>query len=282
MSTVALLRDPYPHFVRDDALSPQILSDIRRNWPGRGYFVGEIPGNYVTDLTLFNSEGFWNVFTYNFSQFAIYEALDAFADQIRARYPDETNFFVHNYSLMQSRGDYGGHDVHNHHYHDPTWIATILLYVDEAHDGHSGTTILKTRAGLDDAEIAARTLQWHDLTEECSTVEYKAGRVFCFYDNPIAYHSVGPSKDALFGRRIVRLHIGAAHPHCERLYGVDYETYQKIRLHPSKDERVVSWMRRDIDEMRSARVLGEEEKMAWLKTVNVTFRHIKKAEEQVA
>ena len=205
--------------------------------------------------------------------------LVAFANQIEARYPWEKEFHIYNYSLMQARADYGGHNVHNHHYHDPTWIATLLVYLDADATGHSGTTVMKVREGLDEAYVAAQTMNWHDLTEEDQTVDYVRGRVFAFHDNPIAYHCVKPSKPpALFGRRILRVHLRAPTEHCERLYGVKYGDYQKMRQNPSKSEQVIGWMKKDIDLLRSGKKMSDHERLAWIIDKTVTFDRAENAE----
>lgn len=266
-----VIEEPYPHFFLDGGFSDQLRSDVHRNWPGKGYFVGEMPGNYICNLSRVPSH-FWDLFRDQILPRIIAEVMGGFAPYIKARYPEETVFETFVCSLMQSRGDYGGHDVHNHHYHDPTFVATVLIYLDNVSDGHQGTTLLKTKAGVDEVSAAAQTLRWHDLTSEHETIEYRPGRIFAFYDNPIAYHAVNPSKPgALFGRRILRLHLRAVTQNCERIYGVDYPTYQKKRLFPTNDAQVLSWMRRDIDEMRSSPRMTPEERFAWLRTLRIAI-----------
>lgn len=258
---------PYPYFTHDGCLAPTLINDIRRNWPGSGYFVGEIPGNYVCDLAQFQAEGFWQKFIQEIVPALVFGSLQEFAGWIEARFPGEDTFLAHNYSLMQSRGDYGGHDVHTHHYHDPLWVATLLLYLDAEVNGHHGTTVMKALAG-DEAEIAAQTLNWQGYTEEHETVAYQQGRLLVLHDNPIAYHSVKPSA-GVFGRRILRLHIGVDHRHCERLYGVGMAEYQARRLRPTKDETVLGWMRRDLEQLRNP---VEVDKAAWANKLRLVLR----------
>lgn len=266
---------PYPYFVRDDYLQGSLLMDMRRNWPGEGYWVMEIPGNYICEMTKFLGSGFWKEFTKAITPGIVGDSLAEFAELIEARYPGEKEFYVVVNSLMQARGDYGGHDVHTHHYHDPCFVATVLIYVDADSDGHSGTTVLKTKEGLDEAYVAAQTLGWHDFTEDHETVDYKHRRLFAIYDNAIGYHRVKPSlPPARFGRRILRLHIAAHDDHCKRIYGVDRAEYQRLRLNPTKDKRVVEWMRKDIDAMRSTkRTLTPQERNAWRMNLQVGIKH---------
>jgi hypothetical protein len=256
--------EPYPYFVKDDLLNPQLVSDMKRNWPGPGYFSQEIPGNYVCGVDTLQSDGFWRNFIHDIFPSLAFNTLRFFAPWLEARYPGIGRFHVANYSLMQAEGDYGGHNVHNHHYHDPTWAATLLLYLDNT-EGHHGTTVMRGRSGEDEALAAAQTLEWRDLTEEVETVGFRQNRLFAFHDNPIAYHCVKPSQGR-FGRRIFRAHLSADGMHCDRLYGVDYPTYQKKRMEPTRDDEVVGWMRRDIELLRNPVRMTVEEKAAWIAT----------------
>lgn len=273
-------KKPYPHFVTDNFLSERVLLDARRNWPGVGNFAGEVPGNYTCDLIKFQDEGYWGNFRKAVLPVAVVQGLGPFAEYLEARYPGETNYFGYWYGLMQSSGDYGGHDVHNHHYHDPTWAVTLLCYLDYATEGHSGTTVLGCKPGLDEVAVAAQTLNWHDLTEEVRTVEYKGGRLFGFLDNVVAYHSVKPSlPPAVFGRRILRVHTCVSTNHCQRLYGVDYAEYQQRRQTPSKDPVVLGWLKRDLEQMRSVKSdWSTERRDAWMAQLGVSFRVLNEAE----
>ena len=264
---------PYPHVVVDGMFGDGLLLDMRKNWPGGGAFVGEIPGNYVCEGGRYLGEdGVWRRFTEEAVPNSLIGLLSGFAEYLEVRFPGERHFGVANYSLMQSEGDYGGHDVHTHHYHDPMWVMTVLCYLDPEAGGHSGTTILKAGPELDEAWVAAQTMQWRDLTEEVMTVGYEAGRVLAFYESPISFHSVKASKGR-FGRRVLRFHVAVANAgaHCLRLYGVSLEEYQAARARPTEDARVRGWLRRDIEAMRSATPMSEDERMAWAQTVRLTI-----------
>lgn len=262
---------PYPFFVRED-LPLQLLQNIRRNWPGLGNFFVEIPGNYVCELQKFFKSGFWAGMREQIFPSIIGRSMVHFASYISARYPEDTDFLCAVTSVMQSEGDYGGHDVHTHHYHDPTWVMTILIYIDAAAPGHNGTTILRVKDGLDPAKVAARTLDWHDTTEEYATIEYKQGRVVTIMDNVIAFHSVKPSAGS-FGRRILRLHICANVNHCERLYGVPYAEYQqRMAASTGEDPELVSWMQKDMDILKNPIPMTDDEKVAWVNTLKLHFQ----------
>ena len=261
--------DPYPYLVHDELLNPQVVADMKRNWPGEGYFQSEIPGNYCCGVDKLQKAGFWKNFVKDIFPPLAFNVLRTFAPWIEARYPGESTFFVSNYSLMQAEGDYGGHSGHNHHYHNPTWVATALVYLDAA-PGHHGTTVLKVRDGLDEAQTAAQTLEWRDLTEEVATVGFKQNRLFAFHDSPISYHSVKPSKGR-FGRKIFRAHLSVDGSHSERLYGVDHATYGKRRMDPTDDPEVIEWLRRDIELLRNPVKMTEEERYQWVSKISLNL-----------
>jgi hypothetical protein len=271
---IKLSTRPFPYFVAESVLPPETIQMMRRNWPGEGNFAAEVPGNYVCDLRPFMGEGFWQQFTEGVLPGIVRSSVAAFADWIELRYPGLDSLFVSNYSLMQAKGNYGGHDVHNHHYHDPTWVLTMLLYLDADAEGHHGTTLLKPaeRPGRDAPYIAAQTLNWQDFTEEHETVEYRQARLLAFHDNVIAFHSVKPSRPgAIFGRRILRLHLMAPPDQLQRLYGVDYETYRKKRLNPTSDPAVLAWMRRDLGQLEIPRPASAEQREAWASKVQIAL-----------
>ncbi len=262
---------PYPYVVSENLLAPDLLRDLRRNWPGVGSFIGEVPGNFTCNVVQFvyESHGFWGKFTYEIVPSLVVNYLTKFSGHLEKRFPQERNYYLSNYSFMQSLGTYGGHDVHTHHYHDPQWAMTILVYLDPESNGHEGTTIMGVKEGLDESEVAAQTLNWHDLTEDLETVDYKQGRILAFFENPISFHRVKPSIKALFGRRILRFHVAVDTGHVERIYGVDLETYQDKRKNPTKDPQVLEWMKKDLEIMRNPISMSEEEKKKWCSEIRL-------------
>ena len=269
-----LKAEPYPHVVVDGMLEAGLLEDMRKNWPGGGSFVGEIPGNYVCGMGRFlGVDGPWRRYTEEGVPNFLIGLLSGFAEYLEVRFPGERHFRVANYSLMQSEGDYGGHDVHTHHYHDPMWVMTVLCYLDSQARGHRGTTVLRAKSELDGAWVAAQAMAWRDLTDEVMTVEYEAGRVFAFYETPVSFHGVKPSSGR-FGRRVLRFHVSVANAgvHCQRLYGVGLGEYQAARARPTEDERVLGWMRRDLEDVGKAAPMSEQERMDWAQAVRLSIQ----------
>ena len=266
--------DPFPYVVAEGLLDEEALRGMRRNWPGEGYFRGEIPGNYICGMVPFiedvKGQSPWRGWTAGSVPSLVIGLLSRFAEWLEVRFPGERGYYLSNYSLMQSKGDYGGHDVHTHHYHDPQWVMTILMYLDPQAVGHSGTTLMRVRAGMDEAAVAAQTLDWQDRTEDVVTVPYAFGRCLAFLENPVSFHRVKPSVGALFGRRILRFHVATGIQHIERLYGTDLAGYQKARNYPTNDERVLGWMRRDVEQVRSVKPwMSAEQRWEWARKIEL-------------
>ena len=137
---------------------------------------------------------------------------------------------------------------------------------------------MRVKGGMDEAWVAAQTMEWRDLTEEVGTVDYKAGRVLAFYESPVSFHGVKASHGR-FGRRILRFHLSVANEaaHCRRLYGVDLDEYRAARAGPSEDERVLGWMRRDIEAIRGVEVMDERERQDWAQSINLSIKMPKEA-----
>lgn len=265
---IKAIAEPFPHLVWEGILNDEAVTAMRTRWPGVGNFKDEVPGNYVCSLGPMLRNDFWREFSDIITAKILGMALVAFAPWLSLRYPTPIKMNLPLYSLMQAEGNYGGHDVHTHHYHDPCWMFTALLYLDADAEGHHGTTLLKVKEGVDPAYAAAQTLNWQGLTEEHATVDYKQGRLLVFMDSPISFHAVKPSSGK-FGRRILRIHAAAPDSLCEEMYGVSLDVYRAVRRVPAKQGQIVEWMQRDIEQMKYPRAMTQEECMAWKNTVTL-------------
>lgn len=160
-------------------------------------------------------------------------------------------------ALMESDPTYQGHNCHTHHYHDPCWAATFLVYVDEDSGGHPGTTLHGVEG--DAAWTAAQTLQWFDMGNLpiARTADYRANRMLAFLESPISFHSAAPAAAGATGRRrILRVHVAAAADVVKRVYGVSLFEYRTRRRRPTDDPEVISWLARDITELETVSTRG--------------------------
>lgn len=263
---------PFPHLIADDVLPAHVLDDMLQNWPDVSCFETEVPGNYVCNPRVLAGDGtsrpeFWRGIAADVAPVLARACISRFAEWVMARYGDDfTDVLVGNFSLMQSDRTYPGHPCHAHHWHDPLWIMTALLYIDADPGGQQGTTLnaFVIPGGVDAADYAARfaaekptASTWHGSTwdpsqdmSELRTSEYKANRLVAFLDSPISYHSVRPVPPGTYGaRRLLRMHLGAPWSYCESLYGVSYQEYRAKRELATDDPQVIGWLRRDVSQM---------------------------------
>ena len=190
---------------------------------------------------------------------------------------------------MQADTTYPGHPCHAHHWHDPLWIATVLLYLDEDAGGQQGTTIngFSVPDGVDPVEFAATfaaqkptSSPWHGSTcdpsrdmSEVRTAEYASNRLIAFMDSPISYHSVKPAPAGTSGsRRLLRMHLGAPWSNCEALYGVSYKEYRAKRELGTDDPRVVGWLRRDLEQLwGTTETMSSRQRRKWAGGLAIDF-----------
>ena len=254
-----LQTDPYPYFVAENVLPNAALAAADEHWPQRSDFVPEIAHNYVCEL-LHNKiferrkREFWHEFSNTYGREIGAAAAIQFRPWIAARYGDAIDVMVARITLMESDPAYNGHGCHTHHYHDPGWIGTLLLYLDKDASGYPGTTIQRY-AGTDiedQAKMAAQTLQWYAAPGflEVQTIDYKQNRLFAFLDSPISYHCVHAAKPGAVGnRRIFRIHLRVPKSAAAKAYGVPLRQYVKQRRQPTDNPQVVGWLAKEIEQM---------------------------------
>jgi hypothetical protein len=254
-----LHRDPVPYFITDDVLPKETIDAMLLHWPGREAFSAEVPGNYVCHLTSgskFEHSEYWHAFWDGEGKALAAAMLDRFRPWIEKRYGVMLPVQPAMVTLMEADPGYPGHACHTHHYHDPCWIGTGLLYLDDS-SGFPGTTLNKavTRSIEEEASLAASTLRWagDPRIVEHVTADFRRNRLFAMFDSAISYHSVkAAAANAQGRRRIFRVHLMAPDRYVERIYGVTKDEYQRLRKTPTNDPRVVGWLRRDIEELRAS------------------------------
>ncbi len=262
IETAELHPEPVPWFIADDVLPSGLLDEMHRHWPSSG-FTPEVPQNYVCDLVT-PPDPFWADFKAGPCVSVCQKAISRFWPWISARDGPNVTIEPGYISLMQADPGYPGHIVHTHHYHDPEWCATLLLYLDRDSCGVQGTTLLRSTALNLDEEIriaAANVPVWRSMKfEEVVTADYMPNRLFAMLDSPISYHCVKPAApNAVGGRRIFRVHLKAPNHYVQSIYGVPLDTYQNMRWHSptaTTDPIVIGWLKRDLEELRGVKWAG--------------------------
>jgi hypothetical protein len=261
IAAAPLQHSPFPYKVVDNVFPTEIFQGIKKNWPGPAAFLPEITGNHIAHLTraefwtaLTPAQGeFWRSFAGGACMAVALASVQSFLSPIRQKYGqriDCVEFAM--LSLMEADEAYVSHVLHTHHWHDPTWLATNLIYVDDGESTTRGTTLYGIKPGnaLSTAVwLAAQTGAWwgSSLLEVRATVPFVPNRLLSFHDNPTAWHGVENAKGPGQGRRrILRMHLRARRDLVQDFYGVSYDEYQEMRKVPTEDHRQLAWMRRDI------------------------------------
>lgn len=296
---------PFPHFVVDGVLDDEMLRQVGENWPDPEHFTETgIPGNYLFHLKEQVSAlppekaDFWKRFANDVIDPAVKATFANYGHIFEKKYGDLLRHVSYPIKLFEVGDNFGGHEIHTHHWHDPTWLFTNLLYIDERNGeeqsrevpgtslyGHRHARFPGRPEDSDDlAFIAAQTLQWEDMEEMTpeKTVEFTPNRLLSFVDSPIFFHGVELPRTRLdLGRdneggvssrprRIVRLHALAPRELIPPLYGnVTPGTYDVHRRRASKKDFVLEWLRHEIDNLEiSTREISKERTLIYTQGID--------------
>lgn len=251
---------PFRHLVIDDCLGDDALASLNAHWPAPDAFhEGGIRGNFVFDLARKtelseNQAAYWTEFQEDIGVQITDALAERYMDVIVAKYGRPLPL-TPTIILQEMGPTFGGHEVHNHHWHSPNWTFSSILYVDRL-DDTPGTTLYGLAGTADTrkiAEIAALTLQWEDMAEIVphTTVACRRNRLFSFIDSPISYHGVERPEPppAERGRRMIRMHVAAPGEAIQQVYGVPQAQYQVHRRRASRKPFVVDWLHKEIEQM---------------------------------
>jgi len=268
--------NPFPHIVSNEILPTDLIPEINNNWPNPDSFTPEVPGNYVLYLPQkiagnlkIKNENFWQGFLDNTYIPLCNSIKRLYAPIIERRYSAAfKDISFASICLMESELDYPGHPLHTHHYHDPTWLCSNFIYLDDADTNARGTTLygLKGNVCLDrQAQIAAHSFMWESEADmiKFKEVPFQRNQLLSFVDGPTSYHGVEKSNtisDPLprRGRRLIRCHIQLDPlKFIPMLYGVSPEEYKKTLLHLNivngyhveTGRDIVEWAKKDITEI---------------------------------
>lgn len=269
-----LSTDPFPHFVIDNFLDRATLEGIKSLWPA-GPRRPEAPGNFLIYLGTRDAatmrgmsdvqRSFWRDFIARIQDEIIPATVRRYGDWVGPRYPGLSSIELAALSLMETDGRFVQHGSHTHHWHDPTWLFTNLIYVDDDSDDR-GTAIYRVRTqGSNDPDhaaiVAANTRHWMregnwsgnpDL-ELARVIEFVPNRLFSFFESPVSFHGVEPAAARDSKRRVVRMHIRAPRVWVRRLYGVSPGEYKRRREAAECSPEILGWMRRDIEQLMAPR-----------------------------
>jgi hypothetical protein len=281
---------PIPHFVVDDVFDEPSLQSIDIFWPERSGFVETgIPGNAVFFLgeklgeLAAPARNFWSSFSHVVLLPLYRQTFERYAHIYERKYGSLLRNVEIHVRLMEAHPGFADHEVHTHHWHDPTWLFTNLVYIDAVASSVPGTTLFGTpdlsltRDIPEIARIAACTLMWEDMPDvlpPVKTVQFKRNRMFSFLDSPISYHGVQAEQEDVvtdIRRRVLRCHAFAPDTLIPDLYGIPANQYRVYRRRVSKKPQVLGWLEHELKNL-SATLGAESPELARAYTENITFR----------
>ena len=245
ISNLKILSEPYPHTILDQTLSNKVIDEILHNWPIRGW-KPEVPGNFTYEPFLSPRWIFkirkTNISKLNFLERLFFETISDLTREMiflfREYLPDnslEEEIICDFAGFMNSDSNYKGHGIHQHSYHNPNWLVTILIYLEENISHLNGTAIHKI-AGCPTVEETARissdTLNWfnHPNIKLFKNYEFKRGQMLAFLDSPISFHSVEKSINDQSNRRILRIHAGFSNEWVKNRYSMSTRRFKAMAL----------------------------------------------------
>jgi len=254
---------PFPHFVRDRVFDKEALSAIEEFWPADAYFELEghsqhsrrchlVRNDFSKDgchtdrdrSTLFRlPEGqrkAWEALVMGPIHRVALSVLDAFAPFFaRTRGGLARDLYFDRIWLDSAPANYHQHGlrVHTHYDHDPLWVFTGVIYLDDANGDVPGTYLATNPAleGRDgDAAIADTVLnsrRWYqdpDFHVEKS-VPIAKNRMLAMADGPASFHGVSSfaqgDSGLAYSRRTLLFHL-CLHPrHCPAVCGTTREAF---------------------------------------------------------
>lgn len=240
-----ILAGPYPHAILKNTLGDKEINEIFHNWPVRGWRP-EVPGNFTYEPFLSPR---WilksrkiNIRKLNFLERLFFEHISDLTREViysfREYLPDNNlkeEIICDFAGLMNSDSNYKGHGIHQHSYHNPNWLVTILIYLEENISHLNGTAIHKI-SGCPSIEETARissdTLNWfnHPEIKLFKNYEFKRGQMLAFLDSPISFHSVEKSINDQSNRRILRIHAGFSNEWVKKRYSMSTRRFKAMAL----------------------------------------------------
>lgn len=249
---------PFPHIIHDNFFDEKLLAQVIKYWPDNNHFYDEIKGIRLFDLVnatkdLPNEQKeFWNHFKEHHFPLINSQIYDCFKEKIIKKFSTEDLPYPAQFNLMQSTSGFKAHAPHGHHYHNPNWAYTMLLYIESNHETTDGTdiyfpsTIHNLETNDDFTEFAIKYIYGGSESffekpeyKECKIdlvkkVEYKSNRLFAFFESPLSYHGVSDSNNddknyQTSQRKIIRLHASFPDNFIKSFYKYNKKEYEKLR-----------------------------------------------------
>tara|TARA_R110002110_G_scaffold376568_2_gene586635 strand:+ start:147629 stop:148471 length:843 start_codon:yes stop_codon:yes gene_type:complete len=260
---------PFPHLIKDDVLPPGLFSRFAENWPSDAFFSLDYPTADIWGLEFTHERhkhddaaiAFWTEMETALLVVAE-EVSQAFGPLIRARFGfDDVHPKILHSGLLQHGPGFARHGTHTHYYLNPEYVATCLIYVDDAGNSARGTALCADTLAQSTDELAASASRfgaadWDELRriQPTKIAPFQPNQMLAFYEAPHSWHGVEPyAGEAPVGsRRLLRMGIGVSDDELLRRYGMTSEEFRTSYAGGSDNPEHIARFADDIRRMEAA------------------------------
>lgn len=287
-SRVELL--PFPYFEVEGLFGGTEIPDILANWPDSDDFSPE-PGiqgrdwiniidghKFILKLRDRSKQRFWEDFVLVYFTPIVASIFRKFEPIFHDRFgPELEGVQILKMTLMETDDQFGGHEIHNHYNHDPHWLFTSLIYLDDGGAQDRGTSLFRFKDDewLDsDARFMGAQYPYSQPTpdmDQSFKAEFRPNAMLAFMDSGISFHGAPqvPRHGKDKPRKILRTHVSALDADLTRVFGVSPVEFREQFGGPEAAQSLVAGVQRDADVMRNLYRRPREEILSPDKQVGV-------------
>lgn len=236
--------NPYPHLICDNILDVSLLEAIKFYWPTKNFHHDSVGNNLFLFSTATkhleaNKKHFWTEFIRKDVQKLSNILIKKFYNFIISKCIEPKMDFGTGYAMENlNKSDPLDFIPHTHYFHDPLWVLTFLIYIDDKNNNSPGTSMYSV--GNTEEEKIENFLKWNDIWHSKRTYlekkklmenldfklekisDFKINRLYCFYDGPFSFHSVQYKKSKKkVNRKVLRFAIGFKRELIKDFYKID-------------------------------------------------------------
>lgn len=251
---------PYPHLVIDNILDAELFNAIKNYWPQKKLHNDQRGSNcfyFSSELKNVNDDQklFWeNLIHTHISEIAnlLFAKMFNFISYKKVSNKIEwgTAYSQENENSSSPLDFF----PHTHFDHDPLWVLTFLIYIEDVNANSPGTSICSLGENKD--ERIDNFMKWNEIANDdtieylkkieltkkfniknIKTVDFISNRLFCFVDGPFSFHSVNYKKSELLtNRKSLRFALGFERNKMNVKYNVEADKWIPLFKEQSKEK----------------------------------------------
>ena len=252
--------DPYPHFIIDNFLQNKKMKDVKKFWPNE-YLHDDHRGSncFYFSSELKNVKKDYKDFWSNFINNDIFLVANLLFSKLFSsfKYKKISNKIEWGTAYSQenlNKSNPLDFFPHTHFDHDPLWVLTFLIYIDDLNNNSPGTSICSL--GENKTDRVENFLKWNEIAnndnidysqkielsknlkiKNIKTIEFKPNRLFCFVDGPFSFHSVNYLDNKMeTNRKSIRFALGFERNKMDSLYNVEPDNWIPMFKNNQKEE----------------------------------------------